>query len=278
MPSWPPVSRSSPSRRASGALLALLALAAGAARADARLDVSGRAVPKGSEIEVTLVVRNLGDAPSGPVELEAELLGTYQEARLDTGVGPGGQAETPLRFPLRVTRPGVHAVAIQVRHTPPVPPQAAPVNVRAFLLLAIGGVSPEPAVRLSVSEARFETRGRVPVELESADGQPHRVRLRALVPRGLNELGPPVVVEVPAAGRATAGLDLLRGTASRPARLGIVVLAAPEDGPYERTTAAMSAVELLPDPARLPKLRVPLILLASALLAAGVGLELWRRW
>lgn len=276
MPSWPPVSPSSPYRPASRALLALLALAAGAARAEVRLDVSGRAEPRGSAMEVVLVVRNLGTTPSGPVEVEAELLGTYQEARLDAGVAPGGQAETPLVFPLLVTRPGVHALALHLRHTPT--PQAAPVNQRAYLLLAIGVESADPAVRLYVSESRFETRGTVRVEVESADGRPHRVRLRALVPRGLNELGRPVAVDVPERGRVTAALELVRGTAPRASRYGIVVLASAEDGPLERTAAAVGTVELEPDPALLPKLHVPLILLASVLLAAGVGVELWRRW
>jgi hypothetical protein len=255
----------------------LLTLAAGAARADVRLEVGGRAESRGNEMEVVLVVRNLGSTASGPLDVEGELFGTYQETRLDPGLAAGGQAEASLRFPLTAPRPGVHALALHLRCTPP-GPQPTPMNQRAYLLLAIGGVNPDPAVRLFVSGTRFETRGGVPVGVESADGERHRVRLRALVPRGLNQLGPPVELDVPGRGRVTATLEVIRGTAPRSSRYGIVVLAVAEDGPLERTTAALSTVELAPDPAVLPKLHVPLVLLAAVLLAAGVAIEIWRRW
>jgi hypothetical protein len=271
------VSRLSPSRRVRAVLLAGAGLAASAARAEVRLEVGGSVEERAGRLEVVLSVKNVGDTPAGPVDVEGELLGHYDEARMDPGPAPGGQTDVLLRYPLlEAPRPGVHPLALHLRYTPAVP-NAAAVNQRAYLLLALGANS-EPAVRLFLSPARFETRGRLMVGLESADGQPHRVRLRVLAPRGFNPLGPPAELDVPAQGRVDAGVDLLRGTALRPSRHGIVVLAVATDGPLERTTAALGEVEVLPDGSLLPRVRLPLAVLAIALLAAGVAVEVWRRW
>jgi hypothetical protein len=271
------VSRLSRSRLVKAVLLGVAVLAASASEAEVRLDVGGRVAEQEGRLEVALSLRNLGDTPAGAVEIEGELLGAYDEARLDPGPSAGGVGEVKLHYPLLdAIRPGVHPLALHLRYTPGVA-GAGPVNQRAYLLLALGA-NPDPAVRLFVSPARFETLGRLLVGVESADGQPHRVRLRVLAPRGLNPYGPSPELEVPAEGRVAASVELLRGTAARPSRHGIVVLAAATDGPLERTTAALGEVEVLPDAARLPGLRWPLGVLAVALLVAGVAVEVWRRW
>jgi hypothetical protein len=270
------VSPLSPSRRVSGLLLGGALFSAAAARAEVRLEVGGQVVERDGRLQVALALRNQGDTPAGPVEVEGELLGHYAEARLEPGPAAGAQGEVGLSFPADVPRLGVHALALHLRFTPATP-NAAVVNQRAYLLLALGA-SPPPAVRVFVSPARFETLGRLLVGVESVDGQPHRVQLRVLTPRGLNPREPPLELEVPAAGRATAGVELLRGTAPRPSRHGVVVLADVKDGALERTSVALGEVEVLPDPSRLPKLRLPVGALAIALLAAGVGVEVWRRW
>lgn len=252
-------------------------LSAAAARAEVRLEVGGRVEERDGRLAVALTVRNVGNTPAGLVEIEGELLGHYEEERLDPGPTAGGQSEVKLYYPLTDSpRPGVHPLALHLRFTSNVA-GAAFVNQRAYLLLALGA-NPEPAVRLFVSPARFETLGGLQVGLESADGQPHRVQLRVLTPRGLNPLGQPPELDLPATGRVTARVELLRGTAARPSRHGIVVLAGVKDGPLERTSAALGEVEVLPDSARVPKLRWALAAVAIALLAAGVGVEVWRRW
>jgi hypothetical protein len=252
-------------------------LGAAAAQAEVRLEVGGRVEERNGRLAVALTVSNVGDAPAGPVEIEGELLGHYEEERLDPGPPAGGRSEVTLYYLLtEPPRPGVHPLALHLRFAPN-PSGAVTVYQRAYLLLALGA-NPEPAVRLFVSPARFETLGGLVVGLESADGQPHRVQLRVLTPRGLNPLGEPPELDLPAAGRVTARVELLRGTAARPSRHGIVVLAGVKDGPLERTSAALGEVEVLPDSARLPKLRWPLGVVAIALLAAGVGVEVWRRW
>ncbi|HEX6738935.1 MAG TPA: hypothetical protein VF310_11715 [Vicinamibacteria bacterium] len=250
---------------------------AAAARAEVRLEVGGHVEERSGRLAVALTVRNTGDAACGSVDIEGELLGHYEEERLDPGPAAGGQSEIKLYYPLpEEVRPGVHPLALHLRFTAATPGSAL-VNQRAYLLLALGA-NPEPAVRLFVSPARFETRGTVLVGLESADGQPHRVGLRLLAPRGLNPFGAAPAVDVPASGRVTARLDLLRGSAPRPSRHGIVVLAAAADGPLERTSVALGEVEVLPDAALLPRMRWLLAAVAVALLAAGVGVEVWRRW
>jgi hypothetical protein len=271
------VSRLSRSRPARAVLLGAAVLGAAAARAEVRLEVGGRVEERDGRLAVALTLRNAGDTACGPVDIEGELLGHYEEERLDPGPAAGGQREIKLYYPLpEVLRPGVHPLALHLRFAPSTPGAAA-VNQRAYLLLALGA-NPEPAVRIAVSPARFETLGTVLVGLESTDGQPHRVALRVLTPRGLNPFGAPPGLDLPASGRVTARLQVLRGTAARPSRHGIVVLASIADGPLERTSVALGEVELLPDSALLPKLRWHLAGLAVALLAAGVGVEVWRRW
>jgi hypothetical protein len=271
------VSRLSPSSRSRAALLGAALLGAAAARAEVRLEVGGRVEERSGRLAVALTVRNAGDTPSGPVDIEGELLGHYEEERLDPGPAAGGQGEVKLYYPVpEPLRPGVHPLALHLRFASTAPGAAA-VNQRAYLLLALGA-NPDPGVRLSVSPARFETLGTLLVGVESADGQPHRVQLRVLAPRGLNPVGPPPELAVPATGRVTARVDLLRGTAARPSHHGLVVLAGVKDGPLERTAAALGQVEVLPDSARLPRWRWHLAALAVALLAAGVGVEVWRRW
>jgi len=147
----------------------------------------------------------------------------------------------------------------------------------AYLLLALGA-QPGPPVRLSVPSTRLIHQAVVAVGLESADGAPHRVRLRALTPRGLNALEPEQPVEVPATGRVEAPLRVLRAGAPAGSRAGIVLLAGEVDGPLERTAVATADVEVAADRPWLPRLRAPLLALALALLASAVLIELRRLW
>ena len=118
------------------------------------------------------------------------------------------------------------------------------------------------------------------VGLESADGAPHRVRLRVLTPRGLNPLGAARRVDVPAQGRIDAGVALLRGTARARHATEWWSLAAATDGPLERPPRPWARSRCVPDGSVLPKIRLPLAVLAVALLAAGVAgaSQVWRRW
>jgi hypothetical protein len=146
---------------------------------------------------------------------------------------------------------------------------------RASLLLALGA-NPAPSVRLTVPDVRLSRYATVPVRLESADGAAHRVRLRALAPQGVNVLPPGEPVEVPAVGVATATLRLVRAGAPGGTAAGIVVLAVEVESPVERSALATGRVEIVAPPAAwLPRLRASLLVMALALLAAAVGIELW---
>ena len=147
----------------------------------------------------------------------------------------------------------------------------------AYLLLALGA-NPPAAVRVSVGETRIETRGRVDVSLESADGRPHVARLRLLTPKGLNPFGEAADVSVPAQGRVSAGLEVLRGSAERKTRHGILVAASTMDGDVQTAAVAEGAVVIEQDPAVMPHLRIPLTLLSIGLLLAATGIEVRRRW
>ena len=236
--------------------------------------------PDGASLEVTVALENKGDQTASPLTIQGELVVERREARLALGVAPGVTEHAVLRFPLEVPRPGLHALTLLLEWPvgpPPadgtLPPMA---SQRAFLLLTLGAVA-EPAVRVVAPDFELETRGTLAVGLESADGASHRVSVRVLTPRGLNVLDAGGEVIVPATGRATAPVTLLRGSAPRESRQGIVVVASVLDGPLERTAVATGVVSLARDPSLLRPLRPALWLLAAGLLAAAASAELRGR-
>jgi hypothetical protein len=252
-----------------------VALSAGRAVAAVRLEVSGSVAPEDEELVVSVQVDNRGDAAVTTLLIHGELLGRYDEVRKDTGVAAGSWTEAQLRYPRQTPRPGVHVLALRLEYQ--VHDRGVWAGQAAYLLLALGA-NPPAAVRVFVGETRVETRGRIPVELESADGRPHVARLRLLAPKGLNPFGELGDVAVPAQGRVSAGLEVLRGSATRGARYGILVAASTTDGDEQTSAVAEGAVVIAEDPAVMPRLRIPLTVLSIVLLLAATGVELHRRW
>jgi hypothetical protein len=263
------------SRRASRAAALLSLLLAGfasASAADAILEVGGAVFPREAGLEVRVEVRNTGDAPmDGPLQLTGDLFGNRSDARLDDAVPPGQTRSMTLAFPPGVPRPGIHAVTLVVSYTV----RGVSTSRAAYLLLSLGA-APGPAVRVSVAESEFELRGTLPVSLESADGAPHSVAIRVAVPRGLRSEDPPAPLAVPATGRVTAGVSLLRTGAGHDTRHGVVVVAEAEDGGEARTSVATGTVRILPDPGLLPRIRLPILVLSFVLLTASLIVELRR--
>jgi hypothetical protein len=169
------------------------------------LEVTGSVVSVAPRLEVRVVVTNRGDRAAMPLEVTAELLGERQEARLPEGVPAAGEGAVILAFSPAGARPGTHALTLLLEYPVEGQPDAAGnppvVSQRAWLLLALGA-SPGEAVRLAAEPLSLDVRGGLAVRLESADGEPHRVRLRALPARGLRTEGEGVEVEVPARGAA----------------------------------------------------------------------------
>lgn len=263
------------SRAASAAFL-ILSLAAARAEAAARLTVGGSVRTEDDVLVVAVQVDNRGDAAVGPLLVSGELASRYDEARAESGVAAGSWAEVTLRFPAGIEQPGVHAVALRLDYQEP-PRTGAWASQAAYLLLALGA-NPPAAVRVTTREASVETHGQVPVELESADGRAHAVRLRLLTPKGLNAFGDAPPVTVPAHGRVSASLGVLRAGAPRLTRQGVLVLATTDDGREQTVAVAEGAVVLTKDPALMPRLRIPLLVLAMALLGTAIGVEVYRRW
>jgi hypothetical protein len=85
-------------------------------------------------------------------------------------------------------------------------------------------------------------------------------------------------VAVPAQGRVSASLGVLRAGAARLTRQGVLVLATTADGGEQTVAVAEGAVVLTKDPALMPRLRMPLLGLAMALLGVAIGVEVYRRW
>jgi hypothetical protein len=254
-----------------GAALVLLA-AALPARADPHLEVGGAVTPGSDALRVRLDLGNSGNKSlDGPIQVVGWLFGQRDEARLDEAIAPGKTKEVPLSFPPDVPRPGVHALTLLVSYSS----QGVATSQCAYLLLGLGG-TPEPAVRLSVGEAAFELRGSLEVGLESADGAPHEARLHVATPHGLRAEDPAAPVAVPAAGRVTARIPLLRVGAAHGSHHGVVVVAEAVDGPQARTSVATAIVHVLPDPAVLPRIRGFLFGAGVLLLLASAFVELWR--
>ena len=259
--------------------LGLLA-AAPAARAQAILDVSGSVVSVAPRLEVRVVLRNRGLRPAAPLEVTGELFGERREARLANGVPPGGEGAVHLDFDPAEARSGLHALTLLLEHPVEGPPDGAgspPVaSRRAWLLLAIGGPSPGPAVRLTAEALVLDVKGDLAVRLESADGERHRVRLRAHTARGLRAEGGGVEVAVPAKGTSPAALPLVRTGAPRGSRHAVLLVADALDGPLARAAVLVAPVEVAADPSLLPRLRAPLLILGLALLAVALGFEARR--
>ncbi len=219
--------------------------------AQAVLDVSGSVVAVAPRLEVRVEIANRGDRPATPLDVSGELLGERREARLATGVPPGGTGAVRLDFAAAGGRPGVHALTLLLEHPVDGTPDAAgnpPVaSQRAWLLLALGGASPEEAVHLAAEPLALDVKGGLAVRAESADGRPHPVRLRVLTARGLRAEGEAVEVAVPASGSATARLPLVRAGAPRGSRHAVLVVAEALDGPLARTTVLAAPVDLAPD-------------------------------
>jgi hypothetical protein len=112
------------------------------------------------------------------------------------------------------------------------------------------------------------------VAVESADGVPHRVRVRVKAPAGL-QAPDPAQVDVPAAGRITATVRVWRSSAPRGSRQALLVVAEPIDAAGPAASRQVFA-EILPDPAWMPRLRRPLGFLALLLMAGAALLEFRR--
>ena len=274
-----PASRLSRSRSALFLALAL-PIAPGESRAEAILGVSGAVVSLAPRLEVRVVVTNRGDRPAVPLAVVAELLGQRREARIAGGVAAGASGTVSLGFEPGAARPGVHALTLLLEHPVEGPPDGAlnpPVaSQQTCLLLALGANRGE-AVRLAADPLQVVVKGVLRVRLESADGAPHRVRLRALGPRGLRAEGDGQTVAVPAKGSTSADLVLVRAGAPRGSRHEVLVLAETLDGTLARADTLAATVGVAPDPSLLPRLRGPLLALGFLLVALALGYEAWHR-
>lgn len=236
--------------------------------ADVRLEVTGTVMPTSEALEVRLSFANRGDTTATSVDVEGELLSRRLRGRL-VAIPAGEERVLLLRYPPEVPRPGVHPLTLVADYS------AGSGGARAsqclYLLLALGAGA-SPPVSLTVEEVRLDSYGPLTVGVTSADAQAHRVRLRVVTARGLRA-DPPVDLEVPAVGEVRARLPLLRAGAPRDSRQGVLVVAEEATGPLARAVVATAVVRVLPDPAWMPRLRWPLLALATLLLLVALVFE-----
>jgi hypothetical protein len=256
-----------------------LCASAARARADAVLGVSGEVLATAPRLEVRVSVSNRGDQPAASIEVVGEFLEQRRAARLAAPLGPGQSGAVVLDFDVSAAPPGVHALTLLLEHPLPGTPDAGgnpPLSSqRAWLLVALRA-SPAPAVRVVARPARIDVRGLLEVSVESADGSPHRVRLRALSARGLRLETGALDLAVPATGAAVTQLPIVRAGAPRGTRHGVLLVAESREGPPLRTTVAVASVDVAPDGSLLPRLRTPLLVLALLMLLVVIGVEVWR--
>jgi hypothetical protein len=257
-----------------------LILLSAVARPDAVLDVSGSVVATAPRLTVRVTLTNRGDVRAGPIEVRGDLFGEPGMARLPGGLAPGAGGDVTLDFAPTPPRPGLHALMLLVEHPLEGSPDAAgnpPMASQcAFLMLALGA-NPGEAVRIEADPTSLDVRGTLVVRLQSRDGEGQRIRLRAFTARGLRPDGDPIEVSVPPTGLATARVPIVRAGVPRGSRQALLLVAETLDGPTARTSVAAVSVELMPDAASLPRLRVPLLVVGLALLAVALGYEVRAR-
>jgi hypothetical protein len=144
----------------------------------------------------------------------------------------------------------------------------------AYLLITLGEHA-APAVRISAVPVILDASGRLPVSLESADGAPHRVRLRAHTARGLIPDDLPEVA-LPAAGTVRVEIPVRRAGALRGSHPGLWLVAEAVDGPVARTSVAAADVTIAGEPGLLPRLRPFLFVLGGLLVVAALLWEFRR--
>ncbi len=228
-------------------------------------------------MRVTLT--NRGDRPVGPIDVQGELFGESQAARLPGTLAPRASGSVSLEFATTAPKPGLHALTLLVEH----PLEGAPdgagnpqmASQRAFLLLALGA-SPEPAVRMRAETLRLDVRGSLVVHLESADGEARRVRLRAFTARGIRSEGGPIDLRVPARGELRAEVPLARAGAARGTEHALLLVAETPDLEISRTAVAAANVAVAADPSRLSRVRTPLLAVGILLVAFSIAFEAWK--
>jgi len=214
---------------------------------------------------------NRGDVAMRGVSVTGELLGRRAEASIAEPIEPGQTRSAPLHYALDSPRAGTHALTLVVDYQE----GAQRLSQAAYLLLAIGQQPPQ-AVDVTIQPLRLLDMGSLRVRLRSRDGAAHSVRLRGVAPTGLQLRDPAADLDVPAQAAVEVGMTVFRGSAPRPSVQGVLVVAETEDGATVSSAVAAATVDVLPDPAWLPRLRWPLLGLAVGLLLAAVWAE-WRR-
>jgi len=237
--------------------------------------VAGAVESQDGRIDVRVDVSNRGAVDATRLDVTAELGDELDRKALEGGVIAGGLRSAWFTF-TPPARTGVHVLGLRLDYTQAAGEgrTAAELSQSAFLLLSIGA-NPPAMVSVTAGETSFDLAGALPVRVSSADGRPHRARVRVLTPRGLNA-NAPVEVDVPAAGAADARVPLLRGNGPRPSRHGVVAVAETLDGDVAHAAVTTALVSLEADPARMPKLR-PWIAGTAILLLLAAGAAEWRR-
>jgi hypothetical protein len=267
------------SRCPSLALVLALAGPAAPALPDEALDVAGAVVATSPRLAVRVTLTNRGERPAGPIDVQGELFGESQAARLPGTLAPRASGSVELEFGAPAPKPGLHALTLLVEHPLEGTPDGAGnpqlSSQRAFVLLALGA-SPEPAVRMRAEPLRLDVRGALVVHVASADGEARRVRLRALTARGIRSEGGPIDLDVPARGELRADVPLARAGAARGTEHALLLVAETPDLEVSRTAVTAANVAVVADPAWLPRIRTPVLAVGILLVAFALGFEAWR--
>jgi len=248
-------------------------LAGARLEAGVQLGIAGESRLDGRRLVLSVELRNTGDVAASRLRVEGELAGARAEGRAEQ-LAPGARHVFELSYGSDASRPGTYAVPLWIDFKEGSEPTAPLRHELGYLQVPLGA-RPVPALRVSLQPRPLDVLGDLVVDLESADGAPHRADVRVVVPAGINLLDGPAEVAVPASGRASVRLRVIRAGAAPGTGVAVLAIAGTLDGPLQRDAVASASLPLRPRAPWLPRLRPFLLALAGILLLLATLVE-WR--
>ena len=239
--------------------------------AEPALKVAASLLRRSPTLDVQVDLENTSAADVRPLTVTGELRGDEESTELKSGLARGERERVVLHFP--EAPPGTFGLALRLIY-PPQPGATETVEQLQCIALRAGG-EVTPPIAIHAPDLALETTAEWPLTISSTDGKPHHVQLWIEVPRGLGVSTLSLAVDVDGKTPSVRRPRLYRGKIVRGARVGAYVMAEAEGG---TSVLGQGTIEILPDPALLPRLRLPLAILALLLLSAAAALEVKARF
>ena len=254
-------------------LLVSLLAASSAAAGTIQISITSSVAQRDGELRAEVSIANSGNEAAYAVTPSLRFAGREVKGAAVTALAPGSPVTVDLALPLEELRDGRWPFEIEVEY--------ADVNQYPFAALQVGLLqtgSPPPA---KVAVMDFESdwrgsRGSVRVKVENLADQARTVRLRLVVPAGLEARDPLHSVELSAWESRPVEFGVVNRTALAGSRLPAFVTAEYDDGPLHHAVLISGVVEIQERTAT-PESRAWVLWAGAALLGlAFVGLLVMR--